>query len=247
MTLEERLKAALHRADAYQPSPDLFARVQRSIEEDLAHRRRLMMVGVAITAVVVVSILYFQLTVSPAPEGMSIAAWEIALFDTTLLAIVLIVLGPNIRRFAQSYVEDIFHLNPTSGDRFLRVLDMAYYVLFSGLIIVDADAFGPWLEEIPISEALQVSAEHIGFFLAAMGILHAVNIAVLPILGLVFNSLMRIALRSEAGADAPPEAPAARVIDRNARGFALGAAVAVLAVAVSLGIGPVAQLVFGGS
>ena len=40
MTLEQVLSATLHSADDYDPSPDLFAKVQRSIDEDRAHRRR---------------------------------------------------------------------------------------------------------------------------------------------------------------------------------------------------------------
>ncbi|MBI2237588.1 MAG: hypothetical protein HYU54_03565, partial [Actinobacteria bacterium] len=41
MSLEERLREVLRRTDEYEPSPDLFARVRRSIEEDAAHRRRI--------------------------------------------------------------------------------------------------------------------------------------------------------------------------------------------------------------
>lgn len=37
MSLEKRIADALHAADTFQPSPDLFTRLQRSIEEDLAH------------------------------------------------------------------------------------------------------------------------------------------------------------------------------------------------------------------
>ena len=50
MTVEQRLRDALHRADGYAPSPDLFARVQRSIEEDRAHRRRMGKITIGIGA-----------------------------------------------------------------------------------------------------------------------------------------------------------------------------------------------------
>jgi hypothetical protein len=50
MTVEERLTDAFRAADQYQPSPDLFAKVTRSIEEDASHRRRVRSMAISVVA-----------------------------------------------------------------------------------------------------------------------------------------------------------------------------------------------------
>ena len=239
MTVEERLTDALHQADRFEPSPDLFARVNRSISEDRAHRRRLVWIFSSIAAGALLLGGYLRLVVSTGSSGGTIAAWESALLDLAILGALLIVLGPTIRRFARNYVVDVFHLSPKTGDSFLVVLDLAYYILFAGLMLVDADGYGPLANEIPLGEGLSFTASHVGFFLLFMGLLHAVNIVVLPFVGLIFNSTTRLALRSEAGDDAPAENLRARTADRNARAFVVALVVVVLAVLMTLGIGAV--------
>lgn len=245
MTIEERLTDALHEADRFEPSPDLFARVGRSITEDLAHRRRMVRNYLSILVGLLLITGYFALVVSSGTTGeTTIAAWEIRLFQLAVLGVLVIVLGPNIRRFARSYVADIFHLSPETGDRFLAVLDVAYYLVFAGLILVDAD-FGPLETEVALGAALNESAVAFGFLLLVMGLLHAMNIMAMPFLGLVFNSMTRLALRREAGAAAPPETLRARSADRNARAFVIALVVAALALAVTFLMGPVLGGVLG--
>ena len=171
--------------------------------------------------------------VSAGPRGVSIAAWEIELFRFSVLGVLVIVLAPNIRRFARSYVAEIFHLSPETGYRFLAVLDVAYYLIFIGLMLVNAD-FGPPEFEIPLARALNDTAVAFGFFLLAMGLLHATNIVALPFIGLIFNSVTRLALRGEAGNAAPPETRRAKSADRHVRAMVIGLVVAALALAVTL-------------
>jgi hypothetical protein len=239
MTIEERLTDALHEADRFEPSPDLFARVNRSIAEDRAHRRRLVTIFTSVAAGMLSAAGYLFLVVSTGTPGVTIAVWETALLDLAILGVLLIVLGPTIRRFAGSYVADVFHLSPETGDRFLAVLDLAYYTFFAGLILFDADGYGPLANEVPLAEGLSFTASHVGLFVLVMGVLHAVNIMVLPFVGLIFNSVTRLALRAEAGDHAPPETPRARAVDRNAGAFVLTLAVVVLVVLAALGIGAV--------
>jgi hypothetical protein len=244
MTLEERLTDALHEADRFDPSPDLFSRVRRSITEDIAHRKRLLRINLSVLLGLLLTVGYFGLMMSTGSNGVTIAAWEIELFQVMVLVVLVIVLAPNIRRFARSYVADVFHLSPKTGDRFLAVLDMAYYLVFAGLILVDAD-FGPPNAELAIGSALGATAVTFGVFLLAMGLLHAANIVALPFIGLVFNSVTRLALRNEAGADAPPEALRAKSADRNARAMVIALLVATLALVVSLLMGPIAGGILG--
>jgi len=244
MTIEERLSEALHEADHFEPSPDLFARVGRSITEDLAHRKRIFRIYLSVVLGLVLSLGYFSLVASSGPEGVTVAAWEIKLFEIAVLGALVIALAPNIRRFARSYVADIFHLSPETGDRFLAVLDVAYYLVFFGLILVDAD-FGPPEIELSLAAALDQTAVAFGFLFLAMGLLHAVNITAMPFIGLIFNSVTRLALRREAGDTAPPETLRARSVDRNARAFVIALVVVILSLVVTLLVGPVLGGVMG--
>jgi len=218
--------------------------VGRSITEDIAHRKRLLRINLSILFGLVLSVGYFGLVMSTGPNGATIAAWEIELFQVAVLGVLVIVLAPNIRRFARSYVADVFHLSPETGDRFLAVLDVAYYLVFAGLILVDAD-FGPFDVELAIGSALDATAVTFGFFLLAMGLLHAGNIVALPFIGLVFNSVTRLALRHEAGDDAPPETLRAKSADRNARAIVIALVVATLALVVTVLMGPVLGGIIG--
>lgn len=161
-----------------------------------------------------------------------IDGWRLALPFVALAGGLVFALAPHIRRFARSFVDDVFHLSPETGGYFLAVLDIAYYALFVGLIFVDADVWGLG-ERLLLYPALDDFAVRLGSLLLAMGVLHAVNIAFLPVLGLIYNSSVRSDLRRRAGDDAPPESARARVVDRNARAFAIGIAVTALAVAVT--------------
>ena len=103
MTIEQLLGDALHAADEFDPSPDLFAKVQRSIEEDAAHRRRLRR-ALAWGAAVLISVCaYLAVTVrvSGGVASMSVPALE--LLTTALMIGVVVVLGPAIRRFGETY------------------------------------------------------------------------------------------------------------------------------------------------
>jgi hypothetical protein len=239
MTIEERLTDALHEADRFEPSPDLFARVNRSIAEDRAHRRRLTMLFSSLAAAALLMAGYFRLVLSTGPSGVTIAAWESVLLDLAILGGLLIVLGPTIRRFARSYVADVFHLNPETGHHFLVVVDLAYYIFFAGLILVNADAYGPLGSEIPLAEGLSSTASRVAFFLLSMGVLHAINIMALPFVGLIFNSTTRLVLRREAGDSAPVEDQGSRMVDRLARDFVVAVVVVALGFVLTLGIGAV--------
>jgi hypothetical protein len=157
----------------------------------------------------------------------------------------IVALAPHIRRFARSFVDDVFHMSPATGGKFLTVLDIAYYVTFTGLILIDADNWA-LAERVILSAALDDLAFRIGFLLFAMGLLHAVNIATLPILGLIYSSIVRRDLRRRAGADAPGESIRALRADSAARGFAVGLIALAVALAISFVVGGPGLLILDG-
>jgi len=229
MSLESRLTEALHQTDDYQPSVDLFARLSRSIEEDQAHRRRIRSGSAAVVAGLGILATFLIALADHDPDGVLVLPkWSMQVVVFALLTSCLIVFGPAIRRLGQPYLADVFHMSPATGERFSRLLDIAYYLFFGGRILASLD-----LTEVgslvPASESLRLGAEQVALFLTVLGLAHVVNLFLLPIVGLLFASVTRKARRRAAGSDAPPVSERARKVDRLA--------MAIVFTAVLLGIG----------
>ena len=229
MSLERRITEALHQTDDYQPSVDLFGRLNRSIEEDKTHRRRIrsgtaaVMLGFGILAA------FLIVLVEHDPDGVLVLPkWSMQVVVFALLTSCLLVFGPAIRRLGQPYLADVFHMSPATGARFSRLLDIAYYLFFGGGILSSLD-----LTEVgslvPASEILRFGVEQLALFLTILGLAHVGNLLVLPIVGLLFSSMTRRARRRIAGSEAPPVSERAQKTDRLA--------MAIVFTAVLLGIG----------
>ena len=209
MTLEERLTDALHSADHYEPSPDLFSRVGRSVEEDKAHRRRLalnfMLSAGGLMAIAVAT----GSTIRVGSTGrLLIPAWVLEIIVTVVMSSTLVVLGPSIRRFGRNYVDDIFAITNETGERILRLLDIAYYLVFTGLILTSIELTG-WNTDVVFQTALEDSLARIGQMTVTMGILHAVTLLALPVVGFVYSSLVWTDHRHGLGRNPPSPLPGA--------------------------------------
>jgi hypothetical protein len=190
MTVEERLRDALHRADGYAPSPDLFARVQRSIEEDQAHRRRMWKITFGIGAVVAAALVWVLLFIEVRAGQVSMPWWSLEILTNAVMVALVVALGPLIRRFGRTYAADVFRTHSTTGDRFLGLLDVAYYLVFTAYIVLWL-FFEPsmeWLGPAGFSHQLDDSLARVGGLFLLMGLLHGVMIFVMPFIGLVFAS-----------------------------------------------------------
>lgn len=209
MSLERRIIEALGEYDGFEPSPDLFGRVQRSLEQDEAHRRRVRRSAIAVIVAGLTVALFLDVVSDRTSAGTLVAPlWALELLETVLMVSLVVVIGPLIRRFGGIFIEDVFRLDPDTGRRFLRLLDVAYYLVFSGYTLVSVQFVGlsrTWA----LGFLMSVLAERIGWLLLLMGMLHAVTIAALPALGLVFSSSVRRSARELAGPDAPPVSPGA--------------------------------------
>lgn len=240
MTVERRLREALHQVDEFQPSLDLFARVKRSVAEDARFRRR-RMIAVLGSLLVAGALAGFVASATRLVDGtLVVATWRLVLVDLALAGALITTIAPNIRRFARSYVDDVFHLSPVTGGRFLAVLDLAYYLFFGGLALVDFDQWDV-ASRVGLAVGLEMLADRIGLLILVMGVLHAINIASLPLLGLIINSTTRRALRARAGISAPPESARARRVEANTKGIV----VALVALAVSAVFAVILGLVGG--
>jgi len=241
MSLERRLTEALHHTDDYQPSVDLFARLNRSIEEDRAHRRRLAMGGAAVVSGLGAMAILLGTLSTRDPDGVLVLPkWSLQMVVLVVLSSCLLGFGPAIRRLGQPYLADVFHMNPPTGERFSQLLDIAYYLFFGGWILstLDLTEIGAF---VPAGENLTSAARQVALFLTTLGVAHVGNLLLLPIVGLLFTSLTRRGLRRSAGAEAPPISPRAQRTER----MVLAIVSALLLLAIGGGLLLIALAVFG--
>ena len=194
MNLERLLTDTLHTADDYVPSPDLFAKVQRSIEEDAAHRRRVRNTILWFVAAVAAVIVFLAATVRVESGQVEMSFSSLELLVTAVMVAIVAVVGPAIRRFGQTYERAAFAGNPDTGTQVLRLLDIAYYLIFGAYIVMTL-MFEPPQDLSSIdrqfTDALLVEAERVGGLLLLMGLLHVVLLLALPIVGLVNSANQR--------------------------------------------------------
>jgi hypothetical protein len=192
--LETRLHDALGDAGSHtHPSPDLFARVVGSIADDRARRRRvrtialLWVVGVAALALLTV-------TLTPKDEeGLHMPWWILELATNVVLIGIALWLGPFIKRFGRAYAADVFHDNPQTGKSYIVLTDIVYYLIFTAYILftirVDAPVY--YMGEVH-PDLVKVELVRIGGILLIIGILHGLNLVIMPVLGRLFSLNRRL-------------------------------------------------------
>lgn len=192
--VEERLRDALFGgAAALDESEDLFARVRLSIEDDrrrrTQRRRRIAVVGclLGVLASIVAA-------TSEKRQGELIMDWWILelLWFTSMVGLAL-WLGPFIRRFGKSYAADVFRANPRTGKSFIVLMDVAYYLIFLAFILftVQFEPAGGW-EHTVNADQMRATAVRVGGILLIVGILHGLNVLVLPLIGRILTLNRRL-------------------------------------------------------
>ena len=216
MTVEERLTAAFHVADQYQPSPDLFAKVTKSIEEDAAHRRRIRRIAISVVAALGFISVYLFLAIDRVDGALEMPFWTLEVLVTGVMVALVLVLGPAIRRFGTAFESDVFHSNPATGRSFLTLMDVAYYLIFGAYTFMTLQYSPP--ADVPGAENLvgwlKWESLRASGLLMLMGVLHSVTLLVLPVIGLVFSANTRRARRGLLGDAAPPADPRNDRLDR---------------------------------
>jgi hypothetical protein len=201
VNVEQVLRQTLHRADTYEVSPDLFARVLRSIEEDRAHRRRVR-TAVAWSVAAVLAVATYLVAMAEVVDGrVTWPWWALEMLTAALLIALILVVGPLIRRFGGIFAGSVFIANPSTAQHFLRVLDVAYYLIFSAFVVIETQVVPreEWLGPDGTTVHIEWLVERVGGMLLLMGLLHAITIALLPVLGVVFSSIWRQLTPEERG------------------------------------------------
>lgn len=188
MNIEQRLIAALQKADRTQPSPDLFSRVVHSIDEDRLHRRRVRLAGLQLVITAALMALALKVSMVDGFDGRQVRWQAMEVIETAVLVMIVVVLGPAIRRFGRGYVHDLWPSTRDTASALLRLLDLAYGLVFSGYILLSCEFTAPGLRDSALSDQLRAASERIGGLIITIGILHVVTIGVLPLVALVSNS-----------------------------------------------------------
>ena len=110
--------------------------------------------------------------------------WILELIAAIALVAIALVLGPFIKRFGRSYAADVFRSNPGTGKSFIVLTDFAYYLIFSAYILFTTTIDRPrdWSQSVG-AEQFQHSVARMGGILLIIGVLHGINLLVLPIIG----------------------------------------------------------------
>ncbi|HWO51466.1 MAG TPA: hypothetical protein VNN23_07710 [Ornithinibacter sp.] len=194
--LEDRITRALTQSPT-RPSPDLFDRVLDSIEADQRRRRHGILTAAA-AAVLVSAVTAAVLLLTPRTNGALAMPWWILEVAVTLVLVAMAVwLGPFIKRFGRAYAADVFHDNPLTGKSYIVLTDIVYYLIFAAYILFGVH-FAPqsdWNNDVSglvTAEQLAFSAARIGGILLIIGILHGINIVLMPVLGRLFSLNRRV-------------------------------------------------------
>ena len=175
------------------PSPDLFARVLDSVHDDQARRRRLRR-DVAAWVAGVAAATTLVLVLTPRSNGELQMPWWILELTTNLALVGIAVwLGPFIKRFGRAYAADVFHDNPLTGKSYIVLTDIVYYLIFAAYILftLRVEPLLPWLHDVTADQVKEV-ALRIGGILLIIGILHGLNIVIMPVLGRLFSLNRRL-------------------------------------------------------
>ncbi len=184
-TLESRLREALRDgALSVDESPDLFARVELSVNDD--QRLRIQHRGiVAVLTCVVGATAAVTFAVTEIKQGSVLMDWWILeLITLAVLMAIAFWLGPLIKRFGRSYAADVFRANPRTGKSFLMLTDVAYYLIFFAYILftVSFEPKGSWDDSVNAAQ-LQHETARLGGILLIIGLLHSANLVALPVMG----------------------------------------------------------------
>jgi hypothetical protein len=192
--VEQRLRDALYdEAIQLDESDDLFARVAMSIEDDRRlrrqRRRRFAVIGCVLGVVAAV----VGATTQRTKGEFVMDWWVLEMLWFAGMVFLALWLGPFIRRFGKSYAADVFRANPRTGKSFIVLMDVAYYLIFFAFILFTVH-FEPdkgWAQTVS-AQQLRAVTVRTGGILLIVGILHGLNVLMLPMIGRILTLNRRL-------------------------------------------------------
>jgi hypothetical protein len=174
-------------------------------------------------------------------DGTRLPFWAIETATTAVMVAVVVFAGPAIRRYGERFEAAVFHGNESAGTHVLRLLDIAYYLVFSAYTIMTL-RFAPPVSWASMGRIINEELDRLGGLLLMMGLLHVLLVLALPVVGLIFTANERRMVRAARGA---PRRGADLVVERvdiaiTIASWVFGGVAALWAVSLAI------QLVLGG-
>lgn len=163
--------------------PDLFARVNWTLDEAKRRRRFRLRLAAGLTLFIVANAA-LALACSDIDNGrLTMPWWVIELITNIVLVAIAIALGPFIKRFGRAYAADVFRSNPRTGKSYLVLTDVAYYLIFAAFVLftVRFEQSPDWVDSR--AALLEHELARVGGILLIMGLLHTANVVALPVIG----------------------------------------------------------------
>ena len=199
--IEHLIEEALRPIGSEPPEPprDLFARVMGSVADDRLRRRRVRLVAAAWATGTVLAVIGIAVFTPRIHGRLAMDWWVLEIATNLALVAIALWLGPFIKRFGRAYAADVFHDNPQTGKSYIVLTDIVYYLIFSAYILftvqlVPQASWATWVT----AEQVAYSLTRVGGILLVIGVLHGLNLLVMPVLGRLF-SLNRRLPRAGAG------------------------------------------------
>ena len=102
-------------------------------------------------------------------------------------------LGPFIKRFGRAYAADVFHDNPLTGKSYIVLTDIVYYLIFTAYILFTIRVDSPVYYQGEVHpDLVKVELVRIGGILLIIGVLHGLNLVIMPVLGRLFSLNRRL-------------------------------------------------------
>ena len=119
--------------------------------------------------------------------------WILEIGLNVALAAIAIWLGPFIKRFGRAYAADVFHDNPMTGKSYIVLTDIVYYLIFAAYILftIRTDAPAALTNDVT-AEQIKEGAARLGGILLIIGVLHGLNLVIMPVLGRLFSLNRRL-------------------------------------------------------
>ena len=126
--------------------------------------------------------------------------WILEIATDLALVAIAVWLGPFIKRFGRAYAADVFHDNPLTGKSYIVLTDIVYYLIFAAYILFTIRTEPPSLltNDVTATQVKEMAAR-LGGILLIIGVLHGLNIVVMPVLGRVFSLNRRLPPRGGTG------------------------------------------------
>lgn len=121
-----------------------------------------------------------------------------------VLTILAIGLHQLIRGFGKHYAADVFQATPQIGKSFLVLADIAYYLIFAAYILsnVHFQLAEKWTETVGAIQ-LEHSLGRIAGICLIIGILHGINVFVLPFIGGILAFRLKLMEPHKEGSGGP--------------------------------------------